>query len=271
MPNRSTALKHIPGAVRGRLALRRHTALLVAIIMAFAVRPLIGDTGLATATFSIALVGLVIVALYNIQVDELVGERKALVAERKRWLVVAWVLAAVAIVERVTMLTAPIPWLVVTGTICWLLLFSLITLEELRAVLRQKQVTSETISMAISVYLLIGITWGLLYILLYEVQPGAFSFGGSPVASSSTASRHQSVFPVLTYFSLVTLATVGYGEIAPVSLQARYLAVAEGITGQFYLAILVARLVAMQMGQTAARQVREANDRSEATTSGDGG
>jgi hypothetical protein len=53
---------------------------------------------------------------------------------------------------------------------------------------------------------------------------------------------------VLLYFSLTTLATVGYGDVLPVSLQARYAAVAEGITGQFYLAILVARLVAIQVG-----------------------
>ncbi len=54
-------------------------------------------------------------------------------------------------------------------------------------------------------------------------------------------------FPIFIYFSLTTLSTIGFGDITPVTLQARYSAVAEGITGQFYLAILVARLVGMQM------------------------
>jgi hypothetical protein len=60
------------------------------------------------------------------------------------------------------------------------------------------------------------------------------------------------VFPILLYFSLTTLSTVGFGDITPLTLPARYAAVAEGITGQSYLAILVARLVGMQMMSRAA-------------------
>ena len=67
----------------------------------------------------------------------------------------------------------------------------------------------------------------------------------------------QKVFPVLIYFSLTTLSTIGFGDITPVSLQARYAAVAEGITGQFYMAILVARLVGMQMSQSANRPAED--------------
>jgi hypothetical protein len=271
MPSRRAALKQMPRAIRGRLAPRRHTALLLAIVAVFAVRPLIGDTDPALAIFSLTMLALVIVALYNIQVDELTGERAALLAERRRWLIVGWVLGTLAITERLIVLFAPIRSLYVAGSICWLLLFSFITWEELRAVLRQKQVTGETISMAISVYLLLGLTWGLMYILIYEVQPGAFTFGSAPTLSSGPPSNQRHIFPVLIYFSLVTLATIGYGDIAPISLQARYLAVAEGITGQFYLAILIARLVAMQMSQSAGRREPDPNDRSETATSGDGG
>lgn len=128
----------------------------------------------------------------------------------------------------------------------WLLFSSFITWNELRAVLRQKVVTRETISMSISVYLLFGLTWGFLYILIFQRHPDAFSF---PAAALIAHSRDQlsSAFPALIYFSLITLTTVGYGDITPVSLQARYAAAAEAITGQFYLAILVARLVAMQI------------------------
>lgn len=118
--------------------------------------------------------------------------------------------------------------------------------------LRQREITSETISMSISVYLLLGFTWGLFYIVLHHVQPLAFNLG-SPPAPDSGASE-QKAFPILIYFSLTTLATIGYGDITPVSLQARYAAVAEGIMGQFYMAILVARLVGMQMSQVASRQ-----------------
>ena len=63
--------------------------------------------------------------------------------------------------------------------------------------------------------------------------------------------------PVLMYFSLTTLSTIGFGDITPVTLQARYVAVAEGITGQFYLAILVARLVGMQMSQSPTQHAKQ--------------
>jgi hypothetical protein len=83
--------------------------------------------------------------------------------------------------------------------------------------------------------------------LIFQCQPQAFSFGASP---APTFAEHT-VFPTFIYFSLTTLSTIGFGDITPVSLQARYAAVAEGISGQFYLAILVARLVGMQMSRSA--------------------
>jgi voltage-gated potassium channel len=134
-----------------------------------------------------------------------------------------------------------------------MVLFAYITWSELRAVLRQREVTREVISMSISVYLLLGFTFGLFYIVLHEVQPNAISFGAGGPASQ------QQAIPVLIYFSLTTLSTIGFGDITPVTLQARYVAVAEGITGQFYLAILVARLVGIQMSQAASRYAEKSS------------
>jgi voltage-gated potassium channel len=110
-------------------------------------------------------------------------------------------------------------------------------------VLKQKTVTSDTITMSISVYLLIGFTWGLSYIVLHHLQPLAFRVQGL----TNQKLRERKGFPLLFYFSFCTLAFVGCNDIAPVSLPARYAAVAESMTGQFYLAILVARIVGMQM------------------------
>jgi voltage-gated potassium channel len=98
--------------------------------------------------------------------------------------------------------------------------------------------------MSISVYLLMGITWGLLYVLIYARHPQAFNFPGSAPPLGDT------IFPTLVYFSFATISTVGFGDITPVLMQARYAAVAEGITGQFYLAILVARLVSMYISSS---------------------
>jgi voltage-gated potassium channel len=231
---------------RGFYLPRRHTALLVAIVVFLGVRPLIGEARAATVVFSLALVALLIVALYTIQVDELVGERQKLLAERRRRTIVGWSLAGAALVERVLTLLWPTHALFVIGSFSYLLFFGFVAWQELRAVIRQRTITAETISMSISVYLLMGITWGLLYVVIYLRHPGAFSFPGSNVSPTE-----ETLYPTLVYFSLTTLSTIGFGDITPVVMQARYAAVAEGITGQFYMAILVARLVGIYMSRQA--------------------
>jgi voltage-gated potassium channel len=232
------------GAFRRHFLPRRHTILLGAIVLALAVRPLIGDSGLAPVVFSLALLAMLMVALLTIQVDDLQGERERLLVQRKRRNVTGWGLAVVAVAERLLILFAPTPRLYILGASCWLLFLAFVTWSQLRSVLKQRAVTSETISNAVSVYLLMGLTWGLLYVVIFLRHPEAFSFG------ASAPPEPQQVFPILIYFSLTTLSTIGFGDITPLSLPARYVAVAEGITGQFYLAILVARLVGMQMSQS---------------------
>lgn len=237
--------------IRRRLFPHRHTALLAALIVMFLVRPFTGDSGAGPPLTTVAMLLLLMLALYNIDVDELVGDRKLLLAQRRRRNIIAWTLGVPAVLERLVALLAPTHKLYFGGTFLWLLLFAYITWNELRAVLKQKEVTREVISMSISTYLLLGFTCGLFYITLHDVQPNAFSFGaGAPVSETQT-------IPVLIYFSLTTLSTIGFGDITPVTLQARYVAVAEGIAGQFYLAILVARLVGMQMTQSSTQQAEQ--------------
>lgn len=241
--------------LRSRLLGRRHSALLTAIVAALAVRPMIGDSGIAVAMFSIALMVLLLVALYTIQVDELVGERETLLLQRRRRSIVGWALAVPAIGERLYVLLAPSPRLYLVGSMSWLLFFCFVTWAELRSMLKHKEITGETISLAVSVYLLIGVTWGILYIVMFQFQPEAFSFGASPTPISAPSPNEPHLFAVFIYFSLTTLATIGYGDITPLTLQVRYAAVAEGITGQLYLAILVARLVGMHMSRSTSQDI----------------
>ena len=240
--------------LRDRFRRRRHTSLLIAIVAAFAARPLIGDTGAGPAVFSVALLLLMLVALYTIQIDDLVGERAALVAQKRRVSLVGWALLVPALTERVAIMLFRSRGLLLLSSAWWLVFFSFVTWSQLRSVLKQREVTNETLSMSISVYLLIGLTWGVLYILIFLLQPGAFSLGGSADSAAMSADSYQHLFPIFIYFSLTTLATIGYGDITPLTLQSRYAAVAEGITGQLYLAILVARLVGMQMSRVAGQQ-----------------
>jgi hypothetical protein len=242
---RDGALMRLP-EIRQAFAARRHTALLITIVGMLAVRPLIGETPAAGIVSSLAILFVLLAALLTIQVDDLVGERKTLLVQRRRRRLVGWALAVPAIAERLWLFfLPPSPRLLLIGSTLWLLFFAYVTWSQLRSLLKQREITGETISMSISVYLLLGLTWGLLYIVIFTRHPEAFSLGTSPEV------RMEHVFPIFIYFSLTTLSTIGFGDITPLSLQARYAAVAEGITGQFYLAILVARLVGLQMSRAA--------------------
>jgi hypothetical protein len=226
---------------------RRHSAFLAAIVAAMVVRVLMGDTPIGLGAYNVALMVLMLVSLYTIEADELVGEREAVLAQRRRRNLIGWALAVIAIAARLALSFLPSRRLLLADSIFILLFLCFITWDQLRSVLRQKEVTSETISMSISVYLLIAFSSGLFYSLIYQLQPKAFSFGNDAGPSAVRPGDLQHFLPVLVYFSLTTLATVGYGDITPVSLIARYAAVSEAIVGQFYLAILVARLVGIYM------------------------
>ena len=174
-------MEELREALHRNLAPRRHTALLIAIVTLFLVRPLIGDGGIATAAFSSVLLLVLLFALYAIQVDELVGEQETLLAQRRRRSIDR--LGARSARDRGASggsFSCPAPHFTWPRTILWLLLFVFITWHLLRGVLRQREITSETISMSISVYLLLGFTFGLFYIVLHHVQPLACGFGSTP-------------------------------------------------------------------------------------------
>ena len=108
----------------------------------------------------------------------------------------------------------------------------------LRFVLISKRVTGEVLCAAVSNYLMIGLLWSMAYRLVELLSPCAFRSG------SSGGDIHMlGLTPV--YFSFVTLCTVGYGDIYPASDTARMLALMEAMTGTFYIAVLIARLVAL--------------------------
>jgi Ion channel len=102
----------------------------------------------------------------------------------------------------------------------------------IREIFSASQVTSDTIKGGVCVYLLAGIAWSYLYNLLLVVQPESFDL-------MSSSNIHDD----LLYFSFVTLTTVGYGDILPISPLARVCANLESIVGVLYPSIYIARLV----------------------------
>jgi hypothetical protein len=115
----------------------------------------------------------------------------------------------------------------------------------LRAVLA-KQASGDAIFGAICGYLLLGIIWSLTYSAVEMAFPGSFSTASSRSTGVVAARLDRGT---LGYYSFITLATVGYGDVTPTTPLARTLAWMEAITGQFYLAILVAGLVGFKVTQ----------------------
>jgi hypothetical protein len=97
-------------------------------------------------------------------------------------------------------------------------------------------VTGDRVMGAVTLYLLLGLSWAMMYEILALADSGAFA-GISPHGSG-----HQR----WVYFSFVTLTTVGYGDITPASTAARSLAILEALVGQLYPAVLLGRLVSLQ-------------------------
>jgi hypothetical protein len=96
--------------------------------------------------------------------------------------------------------------------------------------------TSERLTISVSLYFLLGMSWFALYHLVNSVQPGSIAEGGIPIRGVA----HWSTF---LYFSMATLTTLGYGDVVAVRPTARMLAVLEASAGVLYVAITVARLV----------------------------
>jgi hypothetical protein len=104
-------------------------------------------------------------------------------------------------------------------------------------VLRMTRFTRDSMFGIISVYLLIGLTFGSLYDLIETLNPGSFSIHVEMAGGGHVGFRQ------LLYYSFMNLTTIGFGDITPVTTQAQSLAILEGVTGVLYVAVLIARIV----------------------------
>lgn len=113
-------------------------------------------------------------------------------------------------------------------------------------VLKQKRVTADEVLGAVCGYLLAGAFFGNVYALIELFSPGSFSLTQQFAEQLGNWDGRISLF---NYFSLVTLTTVGYGDVTPVHGPARTFALLEAVFGQFYIAVLVAQLVGLRLAQ----------------------
>jgi len=215
-------------SVLRRLRFRRFSTvgLLISLVVFFICAPFVeeiknGDL-VVTCLFSLVLLAAVLA-----------------VAQHKAVLVITIVLAIPAIVGRwinhfEPHIVSPVIFLTAA-----LILIAYVVANLLRFVFRAPSVDMEVLCASISAYLMLGLLWAIAYWLVDQLTPGgAFSF------NTNSGPRSINGFTGF-YFSFITLSTVGYGDITPVSRAARWLAAMEAMTGLLYVAVLIARLVSL--------------------------
>lgn len=209
----------------------RFVYLLISLMLVLFVRPFISGQSLSTAILDFLLLATLVAGAYTS-------------IEQRRQFWTTAVIISIAVAARVGwhftdshhLLVSFLGLAIVSnGCISWFLLKSLFSSSKNTAV------TQDTLFKAISIYLLLGIIWAFAYSLLEVLTPGSFSFGDQVLDGSH--------FDRFIGFSLTTLTTLGYGNISPATPQADSLATLQAITGQVYLAIVIARLVAIQILQ----------------------
>lgn len=130
-------------------------------------------------------------------------------------------------------------FLFVVGELFAALLVGFIISLMIKFIFNEKEVTKEVIYAAVVVYLLMAMMWSFAYLTLEYFHPGSFSF---PEGQSRDTFR-------FLYFSFVTITTLGYGDVAPLTQKASSLVILEAVTGQMYLVIVVAWLVGMHVSR----------------------
>lgn len=211
---------------RGEHAL--HPLLVALLLLILVVKPLVELDVLPPFAMALGLQLVILTGLFCLD-------------EAGRWtrqLAIVAVLSAVGLQGLALGSSARDPGLVAAGAAA--LALSVLIAAILRQVFSAGRITLRRIEGAIAAYLLIGLVFACLYDLLHGLVPVAFLHQGEPARDSDQVISYL-------YYSFVTLTTTGYGDIVPLHPVARSLAILQALTGQLYLAILLARLVSMEI------------------------
>jgi ion channel len=158
----------------------------------------------------------------------------------KRLFITTFVLASIAIILEIFISFGIIPTtdrgVILTLLVSYDLFVGIALFYLIKRIFSEKTVNADTIKGGISIYLLFGFWWALLYSLVEVIQPGSFV--------ANVAGKHAIDF---YHFSFTTLTTVGYGDVIPKGDLATMLSSMEAIVGQVYLTVFVARLVGLHI------------------------
>jgi hypothetical protein len=177
----------------------------------------------------------VILAILNTAV--MLGGAYAM-GQNRRLFILGIVLAMIGVVLQWLMLLATSAVLLRLGALSFAAFLALMIGEVLRYILKRGPVTADKLHGALAGYIMIAFLWALLYALTESISPGSF-------VSEQVRHGEPNTFFRLLYFSFTTLTTTGYGDITPVTDQARSLVMIEEFAGVFFVGVLIARLAGL--------------------------
>ena len=129
----------------------------------------------------------------------------------------------------------------------------LVTVLILVNVLQQEEISADTVLGGLCVYIMIGVLWTSLYINLVLLTPGSFDFG-----VHGNHSQLIGFYGLLFYYSFISLLTIGFGDVIPLSSMAQTLTIIEGLIGRFYLVFYMACLINLYIAHREKRSEKQA-------------
>jgi hypothetical protein len=196
----------------------RFLYIIFAIMLVLLVNPFIRPHGLIGHLFSTLFLSMIPLA-----------STYALTRDKKNAMIILLLAAPFVILDGLNVFIASRPLMVVAYSFGTILYFYIVVLL-VKNLLSIRVITADLICCAISIYFLIGIMWAGIYSVLEGIAPGSFS---------ETTD--------LLYYSFVTLTTVGYGDVAPLTTLSKRLAVFEAAMGSIYMAVIIAMIVGRYM------------------------
>lgn len=213
----------------------RYTVLLILIVTLLGVLPLIRGDELAVSSVKLLLSAILLFGIY-------VGRRM------RRDLIIGIALGVPVLVGRWLPQYSTDLRVFLTVDLLTAVFLLYITIMILNQVLSARRVTLDTIAGAVCAYFLVGLAWAFVYSAMFAINPHSFLF-----ASGTFAHIYEDDMPSrpklmhFAYYSFATLTTTGFGDITPASGPSRGISVLEAIAGQFFIAVLIARLVSLEL------------------------
>ena len=211
------------------------TIILGLIVAAFVLMPLFTETELAARVLRIAVELLLVFVVWRL------GGNRRLLA------VVAGIVVLNEVMEWLVAL-APRPEFVLLSEGCTLYVFIATTAGFMAMTAWKQENVGASLISAVAVYFLIGYLWATVFSLVELGSPGSFSNICDPLPDGTVDCRPEIArLPKLTYFSFVTMTTLGYGDTVPLTRAAEGVAAMAAVSGQLFVAMIIGRLVSLYM------------------------